>query len=414
MRKIHPLSYGIIVGGSLLVASSAIAGGFSIREQSTTGLGKAFADSAAGTDLSSMYWNPAAVTTQDGLNSVSSFTAILPQTRITPAAGNGTEIDTVGLLGASYYNYQINQQFYAGLSINSPFGLVTEADNRNWAGAILNRKSEILTINAAPTLGYKMTPNLSFAAGLQIEYMKVRLSGANPFPTPAAFATDIVVKGDDVAVGFTLGALYKSEESGTAIGIGYRSSVSHKIEGSIRGIGTVLPVVNSQFSPDGGVTANLDTPEIITASIRQEVSPAFAVMANVEWTNWSRMKELRIISKTTGTTSTPVTDFSWKDSWFASAGAEYRYTEALTLRTGAGFESTPVPDATRSARLPDSDRVWLSLGASYKWSDATMLDFGYSHIFFADTNLASTLPVAASSKVENGADIISLGARMKW
>ncbi len=411
MRKFHPLSYGIVVGGSLLVASSAIAGGFSIREQSTTGLGKAFADSAAGTDLSSMYWNPAAVTTQDGLNSVSSFSAILPQTRITPTAGTGTEIDTVGILGASYYNYQLNQKFYAGLSINSPFGLVTEADDPNWAGAILNRKSEILTINAAPTLGYKLTPNLSVAAGLQIEYMKVRLTGANP----VAPASDIIVKGTDVAVGFTLGALYKSEETGTAIGVGYRSSISHKIEGSTRGVGLFLPTIpNGGFSLDGGVSANLDTPEMITASIRQNLSPSFALMANVEWTNWSRMKELRVISKTTGTTSVPVTDFSWKDSWFASAGAEYRYSEALTLRTGAGFETTPVPDETRSARLPDSDRVWLSLGASYKWSDATMLDFGYSHIFFADTNLASTLPAAASAKVENGADIISLGARMKW
>ena len=76
MRKFGYIASGVLVGSSLMIATSAIAGGFAIREQSTTGLGLAFADAAAGSDLSSMFWNPAAVTAVDGMNTVSSSPAL--------------------------------------------------------------------------------------------------------------------------------------------------------------------------------------------------------------------------------------------------------------------------------------------------------------------------------------------------
>jgi long-chain fatty acid transport protein len=137
-------------------------------------------------------------------------------------------------------------------------------------------------------------------------------------------------------------------------------------------------------------------------------------MANIEWTNWSRMKELRVVNPTFGTTV--LDDFSWDDSWFGSVGAEYKFTDKLTGRTGVGIETTPVPDRTRGARLPDSDRIWLSFGASYMWSESTTLDFGYSHIFLDDSTIERTLPNASlvGAGVENSANIVSLGFRTKW
>ena len=403
MRNFGSFAVGVVFTGSLMMVTSALAGGFAIREQSTTGLGAAFADSAAGSDLSSMYWNPAAVTTEDGLNSLSSFTAIIPDTTITPTltGGTATDIDTLGLLAGSYYNYQINRQLYVGLSINAPFGLVTKADDRNWGGAMHNVKSEILTINGAPTVGYKITPELSVAAGLQIQYFKVRLASRSP----TIPSLDVVLKGDDIAVGFTAGLLYKSEATGTSMGLGYRSTVKHKLEGTRRGL-------FSASTTD--ITAGLDTPEMVTASIRQEISPGFAVMANFEWSNWSRMKQLKVDDAADGVTRMPITPFDWNDSWFVSGGAEVAVSNDLTLRGGMAYEKTPVPDQTRDARLPDSDRVWLSFGASYKWNDSLMLDFGYSHIFFQDTKINQTTTPMLIADVENSANIISLGLRQKW
>ena len=44
----------------LATAGAAVAGGLAVREQSTSSQGASFAGSAAGGDLSSMFWNPAA------------------------------------------------------------------------------------------------------------------------------------------------------------------------------------------------------------------------------------------------------------------------------------------------------------------------------------------------------------------
>lgn len=76
-----------------------------------------------------------------------------------------------------------------------------------------------------------------------------------------------------------------------------------------------------------------------------------------------------------------VTEHSWRDSWFFALGAEYRATEALTLRGGVAYDQTPVPDATRTPRIPDSDRYWLSIGASSRIAPRAELSLAYSHVF---------------------------------
>ena len=62
-----------------------------------------------------------------------------------------------------------------------------------------------------------------------------------------------------------------------------------------------------------------------------------------------------------------------------------RLVAALTLRTGVNYEISPVDGATtRLVQDPDSNRVWASIGASYKTSADTRWDFSYSHVFFED------------------------------
>jgi hypothetical protein len=66
-------------------------------------------------------------------------------------------------------------------------------------------------------------------------------------------------------------------------------------------------------------------------------------------------------------------------------GGEYDWSRELTLRTGIGYEISPVDGpTTRLVQDPDSNRVWASLGASYMISASTRWDFSYSHVFFED------------------------------
>ena len=61
--------------------------------------------------------------------------------------------------------------------------------------------------------------------------------------------------------------------------------------------------------------------------------------------------------------------FDYNDGWLASLGGEYKWNPNLTLRAGLAYEKSPIDDANRQISLPDADRIWTSIGASYKISE---------------------------------------------
>ncbi len=88
------------------------------------------------------------------------------------------------------------------------------------------------------------------------------------------------------------------------------------------------------------------------------------------------------------------------------------------MRAGVAYEKSPVPDATRTPRVPDNDRIWLSVGASYQVADNIRANLAYSHIFVEDgsVNLAATkdgLP-PLSATFEQNINIVAAGLTVDW
>ena len=83
-----------VAAGSLMAATSAAqAGGFALREQSAAGMGGAFAGVAAGAGgLSAMFWNPATLTDNPGIQASAVLTGILPYSNITPDASRSATL----------------------------------------------------------------------------------------------------------------------------------------------------------------------------------------------------------------------------------------------------------------------------------------------------------------------------------
>ena len=88
------------------------------------------------------------------------------------------------------------------------------------------------------------------------------------------------------------------------------------------------------------------------------------------------------------------------------------------MRAGAAYEISPVDEPSkRLTTIPDNDRIWLNIGASYRYSDSTTLDFAYSHVFIEDgafdrSNLSGT--VREQGNVDASLDLISVGLRTRW
>lgn len=385
-----------------VVSSTAMAGGFAVREQSAEGLGSAFAGIAAGTDgLSAMFWNPATISEHNaqGYISETNISGVFAQSQSGAGLGfpnDSGNISVPAVVPASYYSYGLNEEVTIALSLNAPFGLTTDSDL--WKGSYHGKHSEIFTMNVSPMIAYKPVNWLTLAAGVQGEYMSARLSSTTPGGT-----TLLNVKANDIALGFTAGVLLQPSEV-LDIGIGFRSSVSHKLQGD----GPYIPAgyINKPMS------ALIDTPEMVTLGVKYRATDQLKLMAGAEWANWSRFKALTLKSENGATLANTVEN--WKDSWFLSAGAEYAVNDRFIVRGGAAYEISPVPDATRTSRLPDTDRVWLSAGASYKFTNWLTTNIGYSHVFMkdGDVNLVTPTPLVASFK--QNIDIVSLSAVVDW
>jgi long-chain fatty acid transport protein len=392
-------------------ATGALAAGFALREQSAEGQGASFAGVAAGTEgLSSIFWNPATIALHDGFHSESNVSLVMPYSKaddgtafplVLPGSADSGNISVAEIVPASYYTYQLNDTIYLGLGINAPFGLETE-NRSSWVGAPHGTRSKIFSINLHPNIALKVTHELAIAVGLQAQYFEAKLrSGA-----PGSGAPLSSIKGDDIAVGFTAGILFQPTDR-TQIGVGFRSSIDHTIDGD----GSVVPLAFF-----GAIEAGLETPELVTIGLRHDFSDRFTFLAGVEWANWSRFKNLNVTSKATGATVAFVPQ-NWDDSWFFSLGGEYRVDERWTVRAGVAYEDSGVPDATRTPRLPDNDRYWVSVGASYKLLDWATANVGYSHVFMEDGDVS--LPAAfglppLSASYDQHIDIVSASATFTW
>ncbi|MEZ0170901.1 OmpP1/FadL family transporter [Microvirga sp. TS319] len=415
------LSLAAVSFAALIAAQGgAQAGAFGLREQSATAQGFSFAGAASGSGyLSSMFWNPAVITMSPGWNNEWHLSLILPRVDIkpdptqTPTAffGASGDIGQDAIVPTGFSSYQVNDSLWIGLSTTAPYGLVTDP-RENWAGQVYSRSSRIFSVNVNPVVGVKVTDWLSVAAGPTFQYFDIRLKsavGVSP-GQPSG-----VLEGDDFGVGFTAGVTL-TPFIGTTIGLGYRSSVEHDLEGSFTlPAGVVAPV--AVRTP---INATLKTPDQLTLGLSQVITPNMTVHLGFEWTNWSILKTPIVTSAATGA-PVQALPLNYKDGYFYSLGLEYRVDPQWTLRAGVAYEDSPIDTKIRSTRLPDNDRIWASIGVGYQWSDKLSFDLAYTHIFTKDTDIRIVeghqdfrpgLPFVAD--VDSSVDIISAAVRYRW
>ncbi|MGO9985543.1 MAG: OmpP1/FadL family transporter [Rhodomicrobium sp.] len=448
------VSAAALLAGAIITEAQAQVGGFGISEQSAYFMGSSYAGAAAGHDISSMYWNPAATATLPGFNSSSNYSGILGSAKenatggtlltgippLTSPGGSSTNVGTDALVPASYWTLQLTDRLYAGLGLNAPFGLVTKPDN-TWAGSPLATTTKVFSLDANPTVAYKITPTLTVGAGVQIEYFEIKLEhGAldSPLTAPFPVSPSRNYQADDTSVGATAGVLW-DPMPGTTLGLGYRSSVTENVSGlystsaflnpfspSFPGAGSFVPPVNAI------ATGKITLPDSMTFSFRQAITPQLTALGTVEWTNWSHVGNISATGAGCPGGVCETLNLNYKDSWFYSIGAEYAYSPVLTLRTGVGYDSAPIDNSNRDILLPDADRIYLSFGATYKWSDKLSFNVAYSHLFFSDesfcmanpavnpggtTHCNSSTPAAAlalNGTADTSVDIVSLGANYKF
>jgi len=437
-----------------LSSASVFASGFALIEQSVSGAGNAHAGaSARAEDASTIFFNPAGMTRLEGTQFTAAAHVVLPSAKFSGSGtfnagspviamapglggtssggGNGGDGGENGLIPNLYYTRDINAGLKFGLGVNAPFGLGTEYD-ADWAGRYHAIKSELLTVNLNPSLAFKVDDHASVGVGVSALYAKGELTNAvdyalldvlglipgGPYLGGAPAGTQAldgkaVLEGNDWGFGFNFGVMLEPTEQ-TRLGLAYRSKVELELEGDVRITGP-LPTTTD--------TAKLEIalPDTLSLSAYHEVDPQWAVMADITWTQWSRLDALNVKR---GNGSTSITPLQWKNTARYAVGVSYKRDAAWIYRAGLAYDETPVPSAElRTPRVPDNDRTWLTFGASYRHSNQLSFDIAYAHLFVADTAINSADAYAPAlytglhrltGEYEADTDIISAQANWKF
>jgi long-chain fatty acid transport protein len=444
-RRTAPFAGALLgLGLCALGATEARASGFQLAEQSAKGLGNAFAGGAAiADDPSTIFYNTAGMTRLEGTQVSGTVSFIFPSGQWkdrgstdafgSPLTGsNGADGGVTAIVPVFYAMYAIDEQWRVGLGVTVPFGLATEWTN-TWKGRYQAIKSDIKTINVQPSVAYRIDDQWSVGAGVNYQFLDVKLTQAIDYGTTAVAALGPgpagalglspqgndgrgIVEGDDWSWGFNAGVLFEMNED-TRFGFHWRSKIDHRVTGD--GKFTIpekaKPLQGSGAFFDTDVVANVTLPETINLSGAHALDEDWTVMGDIQWTRWSRLEELVIDYKNPAQPNSGL-DLKYDDTFKIAAGADYRYSDVLTLRFGWAFDQDPTKRETRSPRLPTNDRHWLSVGFTYQVEENMTLDFGYTHIFLKDGKVdqTGTFGERVVGKSESKVDIFAIGGTLKF
>ena len=424
MTEIRRYAMGAAGAAILMTAGQAWGAGFAIYEQGTTGMGNAFAGAAAvAEDPTTIFWNPAGMTRVEGNKVTSSGSVIVPRSEFSDSASNigggpmggglpiggndGGDGGVAAFVGAFYYSHQMSDDVWFGLGLNSPFGLVTDYDPA-WVGRYHAIHSELLTVNANPSLAFKVSDTFSLGVGVNIQYAYASLSNAifTGVGMPDGF---ISLDGSSFGFGAHVGLLWEPYQ-GTRFGVHYRSEIEHDLSGG--SATAILPTMAGPVTINGRAQATITLPDTVAVSAYHQLTSDIALLADATWTQWSDLPGLVVALQVPGLPATSVTPLNWKDTWRFSGGVIWEAMDGLLLRAGYAYDESPVPNAGfRTPRVPDNDRHWATLGATYTVEPGIDVTLSYAHLFVSDTPVANDDPSAAPAflvgEFDSAVDIVS-------
>jgi len=471
-RAGRPLAFAALslaVVGALTAPERADASAFQLKENSAKGLGRAYAGSAtAGGDASVVVNNPAAMTDLKGTYFQADVTAINFSTKFSGSAhdalgrpisgGNGGDAGTTMPVPALFFATQVADKWHIGAGFSVPFGFLTEYD-KNWVGRYNGIKSKFESLDGTLSASFDVTDTFTIGGSFiaqkttaeltsAINYNMVGLgliqkaaaAGAISPAQAQALGQQVSVvvppgsdgiariKGDDWGYGWQLGGYWKLSPQ-DKLAFNYRSKISHKLEGTGNftmpsNVQALLsnPTVAALLAGAGGVpfqrtsgTADFTTPATATASYWHQ-EEKFGLGFDLAWTKWSVFKQLEVKY---GNPAQPpsIEQYDWRNTWFAAVGGDYYLNDKVTLRAGLAVDTTPTHASTRSPRVPDSTRKFLSFGVGYKASEHFELNASYAHIFVNNAHMngaiSGTNDVLTGSSDDYG-NLLSISAQYKF
>ena len=365
----------------------ANAGGYQLNDYSVTGLGRSYAGQGVmGDDYSAIAYNPAGMTLmkQSGVQQAFTFVNLKSDAHGLSdfAAGNRnvgqhSQMNFWQPVPAGFAQYNVNDKLSLGLGIYAPYGLKTKYKS-GWFGSDTAVLSKLDIVDFNFSAAYKLTNHWSIGASAIARYIYGKMT--NTLSNAGMGYSKFDVHGWSQTG--TLGVMYEHDEN-TRLGLSWRLRSAQRAKGDFEVSGSAVPVFNSI----GHIWANPDLPETFTLSGYHRYKDV-GFSGTARWTHWtssfpdfSVYSDHPLMRRAYPPYGTKVSDYRYQNTWTLSGGVDYYYCKNLTFRFGAGWDESPThKPERRTIRIPDSDRWWASVGASYMKNN-WQIDMGYAHLF---------------------------------
>jgi len=438
--KINKFTTTFISTLLLGAATGASAAAFQLAEVSTSGLGRAYAGEAAMADNASVVaTNPAlmslfkqnefsagGVYVDSRIHMNGPVRAKVLGVEVAQGSANHKSVVPGSFIPNMYFVAPINDKFAIGTGMNVNFGLKSEYDD-NYDAGLFGGKTDLTAINLNLSGSYRISEGWSAGLGLNAIYAKAKVERTagildtaidNVRTTPAlqqqiaarAAAAGLpptglmtrlgglgaqVEKGTLLtrlqdkaawAFGWNTGLVYEFNER-NRIGVAYHSKVD--IDFKDNTALSYVPRGTSAYVGEGGLTLHL--PSYWEVSGFHQLTDKFAIHYSYKYTEWSRLKDLHA-TYNNGQLAFHK-DEGYRNNSRIALGVTYDLTEQLALRAGVAYDESAAGEH-HSASIPDTDRTWYSLGATYKFTPDFSVDFGFAHLHGKKLNFKETQSLA--------------------
>lgn len=431
MPKLVPIAGAAGLLG-LIMCGQALAAGFYIQEQSVKGLGRAYSGEASDIGAESLWWNPAAIGSVQGIEVYGGLQGVLSQSQVKDAgstiqrplqpvrpvggvspANDPLEPGVVPNLDAAW---RVNEHVALGLAVSAPFNFTTKYDGSSFV-RYQAQTSRLLDLDVQPTLALHLNRYLDLGVGFDAQYSQATLSSNLPNLSPLLPDGYNRLEGDGWNYGWTIGAQLHPNDR-LSLGASYRSAIDHDLDGTVQVKGLLGPLAAQNAVLPG--TAKFSTPWLFVFGGRYVLDQHWTLNAQIQRVGWSEFDAIRV-NTLAGTTVIPQ---GYHDTTTGAVGVDYTMNPKWTFRGGIAYDPTPTPNIGRSARVPDGDRILFTVGATYRprtWLELdgafAFVDLQRSLINSNATAYAGTpvvTPIAYSAQISGDAFIVSSGAKVRF
>lgn len=384
----------VLATAMLFAAGGASAAAFQLSEVSTSGLGRAYAGEAAIADNASVVaTNPALMslfkTNQFSVGGVyvDSKINMSGNTGITALGRNvGARLPSTStnlhqknvvpgsLVPNMYFVAPVNDKVAIGAGMNVNFGLKSEYDNK-YNGGVFGGTTDLTALNLNLSGSYRITEGFSAGLGLNAIYAQAKIerrAGVLANFMPVKEDTILTQLQDKAAWAFAwnAGVMYQFNEN-HRIGLAYHSKVDVDFTDH-----TATSLQAHRIGQEGGLKLNL--PDYLEFSGFHQLTEKFAMHYSYKYSHWSRLKNLYASYHSDGREAFHKKMY-YRNSSRIALGGTYNVDDKLTLRAGIAYDQAAATEHA-SAAIPDTDRTWYSVGATYKFTPNLSVDLGYAYL----------------------------------